>query len=96
MTDITVTAMEPGWFGVQVREGHETTSHRVQVPDDFALDAGVGPDAEPETLVRESFAFLLEKEPATAIRQEFRLDEISGYFPDYLDELRARVATGVT
>jgi hypothetical protein len=95
MTDITVTPMEPGWFGVQVREGHETTSHRVQVPEDFALDAGVGPETEPETLVRESFGFLLEKEPATAIRREFRLDEISGYFPDYLDDLRARVGTGV-
>lgn len=93
MTDITVTAMEPGWFGVQVREGHETTSHRVQMPEDFALDAGLGVDVEPEVVVRESFGFLLEKEPATAIRREFRLDEIAGYFPDYVEDLRARVAT---
>ena len=94
MTDITVLPMEPGWFAVHVREGHENTSHRVQVPEDFAVDLGA-PDAAPETLVRESFGFLLEKEPATAIRREFRLDEIAGYFPDYWDELRARVAAGV-
>ena len=93
MTDITVTPMEPGWFGVQVREGYDTTSHRVQVPEDFALDLGVG-DTSPEALVRESFGFLLEKEPATAIRTEFALDEIGRTFDDYYDELRARVAAG--
>ena len=93
MSEITVTAMEPGWFGVQVREGYDTTSHRVRVPEDFALDAGVA-GAEPETLVRESFTFLLDREPASAIRQEFALDEIAGYFGDYYDELRSRVAVG--
>ena len=90
MTDITVTPMEPGWFGVQVREGYDTTSHRVHVPDDFALDLGA-PDAEADVLVRESFGFLLEKEPATAIRKEFTLPEIGSYFPDYYDELRSRI-----
>jgi len=90
MTGIAVTPMEPGWFGVQVKEGYDTTSHRVQVPEDFALDLGV-PDAEPERLVEQSFAFLLEKEPATAIRKEFALDEIGRYFDDYYDELRSRL-----
>ncbi len=90
MTGIAVTPMEPGWFGVQVKEGYDTTSHRVRVPEDFALDLGV-PDAEPERLVQESFAFLLEKEPATAIRQEFALDEIGQYFDDFYDELRSRL-----
>jgi hypothetical protein len=32
-------------------------------------------------VVRESFAFLLEREPATAIKPEFALTEISHYFP---------------
>lgn len=94
MTDITIVAMEPSWFAVHIREGHETTSHRVQVPEDFALDMGVGGDVDDEALVRESVGFLLEKEPATAIRREFRLDEIGGYFPDYADELRARLTAG--
>ena len=92
MTDIAVTPMEPGWYGVQVKEGYDTTSHRVQVPEDFALDVGLG-EVEPETVVRESIGFLLEKEPATAIRQEFALDEIGRTFDDFYDELRSRVAS---
>lgn len=91
MTDIAVTAMEPGWYGVQVREGYDTTSHRVQIPEDLKTDLGVI-DVTDEALVRETFMFLLEKEPATAIRTEFALDEVAGYFDDYYDELRARVA----
>jgi hypothetical protein len=91
MTDIAITPMEPGWYGVQVREGYDTTSHRVRVPEDFALDAGLGP-VDDEVVVRESIGFLLEKEPATAIRQEFALDEIARTFDDYFDELRSRVA----
>jgi hypothetical protein len=91
MTDIAITPMEPGWYGVQVREGYDTTSHRVRVPDDFALDAGLG-QVDDELVVRESIGFLLEKEPATAIRQEFALDEIARTFDDYYDELRSRVA----
>jgi hypothetical protein len=92
MTEIAITPMEPGWFGVQVTEGHETTSHRVQVPEDLPLDLGV-PDAEPDLLVRESFEFLLEREPVTAISREFALDEISRTFDDFYDELRTRVTT---
>ena len=92
MTDIAVTAMEPGWFGVQVREGYDTTSHRVRVPEDMKTDLGLM-DASDEDVVRETFLFLLEKEPATSIRTEFALDEVAGYFDDYYDELRARVTT---
>jgi hypothetical protein len=91
MTDIAVTPMEPGWYGVQVTEGHGTTSHRVKLPEDFALDAGVA-GAAPETIVKESFNFLLEKEPATAISREFELAEIGRTFDDYYDQLRDRVA----
>ena len=40
MSEITITSMEPGHFGVQVTEGDTTTSHRVAVPDavDFAKE----------------------------------------------------------
>jgi hypothetical protein len=90
MSEIDVTAMEPGYFGVQVTEGDTTTSHRVRVPDDLA-DVGL-PEADPEQLVRESFAFLLEREPATSILQEFSLDDISGYFPEYPEEIGRRLS----
>jgi hypothetical protein len=90
MTEINVTPMEPGWYGVQVREGYDTTSHRVRIPEELRTDLGVF-DADDESLVRETFNFLLEKEPATAIRKEFGLDEVGGYFDDFYDQLRARL-----
>ena len=43
-------------------------------------------------LLRESFAFLLEREPATSILREFALGDIARYFDDYHAELRRRVA----
>jgi hypothetical protein len=91
MTDFAVTPMEPGWYGVQVTEGHLTTSHRVHIPDDIRLDAGLG-EVDDETLVREALGFLLEREPATAIQREFSLEEIGRTFPEFYDEMRSRVA----
>ncbi len=92
MSEITITAMEPGHYGVQVTEGDTTTSHRVAVPDDLLDDLGLaGVDAE--LLVRETFGFLLDREPATSILREFSLDQVPQYFPDYYDELRARLVT---
>ena len=92
MTEITITPMEPDHFGVRVSEGDTTTSHRVRVSpafvDDLALD-----DVDPEVLVRESFGFLLDREPATSILSDFALDDIPRYFPEYYDELRSRVTT---
>lgn len=90
MSDITVTPMGPGEFGVQVREGDNTTSHRVTVSDEL-LDELAIPDVDQERLVEESFAFLLEREPATSILEEFPLTTISRYFPEYHDELRSRL-----
>ena len=90
--EITITPMEPGWYGVQVVESRETDdlkSLRVQVPDDL-FDAGL-PDADPEVLVRESILFLLDREPAAAILPEFNLTVIADYFPDYPQEIAARV-----
>ena len=64
--------------------------HRVTVPADLA-GAGL-PDVEHERLVRESFAFLLEREPPSAILPEFDLPVVARYFPDYPAELRRRLS----
>ncbi len=82
--------MGPGEFGVQVREGDQTTSHRVTIPESL-LDELQLHDADPEAVVRESFAFLLEREPATSILPEFPLTVIADYFPEYRDELPRRL-----
>ena len=90
MSEITITPMEPGHDGVQVTEGDTTTSHRVAVPgallDDLSLDG-----VDPGLVVRETMGFLLDREPATSIMSEFSLDQVPGFFPDYYDELRARL-----
>ena len=91
MSEITITAMEPDHYGVQVREGDTTTSHRVTVPPALIEDLVLG-DVDRELLVRETFEFLLEREPATAILDEFALDDVARHFPEYYDELQARVA----
>lgn len=91
MSEIQVTPMGPGRFGVQVREGDVETSHQVTVPEPFLDELGLG-DADQEQVVRESIAFLLEREPATSIMQEFDLPTISRFFSDYPEELGRRLS----
>ncbi len=86
---IRVTPMG-GSFGVEVTDGGNRTAHRVRVPKAMIEDLGLGA-VEPERIVRESFEFLLEREPATSILDYFDLDRIASYFPEYYDELRARL-----
>jgi hypothetical protein len=91
VNEIDITPLEPGVFRVQVTEGGGVTSHRVRVPDTMVDDLGLG-KVEQEVLVRESFEFLLQREPATSILLEFALSDIARYFADYHAELRRRVA----
>lgn len=76
----------PHSYAVAVTEGENTTHHVVEVPEELR-------DDDEERLVRESFLFLLEREPATSIMPTFSLDTISRYFPDYLAEIRARLTS---
>lgn len=89
-TGITITPMEPDTFGVQLEEGDARTSHRVHVPTELLDDLGLA-DVDRELIVRETLAFLLEREPPTSILDEFSLDDVAGYFPEYYEELRRRV-----
>jgi hypothetical protein len=87
MTQITVTQQADGTFRVQTPA---STSHQVSVPPGFAASLGCG-DVAPEELVRASFEFLLEREPATSILPEFSLNIISHYFPSYPVEIGTRL-----
>ena len=91
MTSIAITPMEPGSFGVQVEEGDVTTSHRVHLSDGLVSDLQLS-DVEPERIVNESVAFLLDRVPATSLPDELSLDSIAGDHPDYYEELRSRLA----
>ena len=89
MAQITVTRQADGTFRVQTPAG---TSHDVSVPAGFAASLGCGQVA-PEELVKTSFEFLLEREPAPSILRTFGLDVISQYFPGYPAEIRARLGS---
>jgi hypothetical protein len=90
VSDISITALEEGAFGVEVVEGQRNTHHRVTVPPSLLEDLGLQ-GVEPQDVVRESFEFLLEREPPTSILNEFSLDVIGRYFPEYSDELPRRL-----
>jgi hypothetical protein len=86
---LDVSPLGGGRFRVTVTDG-KTTTHQVTVPPDLLADLGVE-DVTPEAVVRESFAFLLEREPNTSILEDFSLDVIARYFPDYPRELPRRL-----
>lgn len=87
---IQVTPMEPGHFGVELEEGDVRTSCRVRVTDGFVDDLLLH-DVDRERIVKESVSFLLERVPATDVPPELSLDQIPHDYPEYYDELRARL-----
>jgi hypothetical protein len=82
VAEVTVTEGASGAYTVTVADGPRTTTHTVRVPDGFAAALGcpLTPGIE---LVRYSFSFLLEREPASSILRTFSLDQIGSYFPEY-------------
>ena len=76
----------PYEFQVTVREGREETRHRVTLKkaDYERLSGGA---VNPDTLVTESFRFLLERESKESILRSFDLTIISRYFPEYEREI---------
>jgi hypothetical protein len=90
MQDIDIKPMGPHEYAVVVTEGQDTTHHKVRVTEQLVDDLGVV-DLDEANLVRQSFEFLLEREPGDAILREFDLAVISRYFGDYLPEMRARL-----
>lgn len=81
LAEIAISCVEGRTFDVTV---DATSRHRVSVPERFG-------DEDLEHVVRVSFEFLLEREPASSILPEFSLDVIPRYFPEYEDELPRRL-----
>ncbi len=90
MADVTITSTGPREFQVEVSEGDEQTSHRVTVPESLIEELEFS-EEDHERVVRESFDFLLEREPPSSIMSEFSLDVITRYFPEYPEEIRGRL-----
>jgi hypothetical protein len=100
MTETTIDvacAPEAGsWVcGVRVDDGGDWTAHEVTVPP--AAVSRLIPDGDAdgdavEGLVRETFVFLLEREPKESILHRFEIDVVSRYFPEYEGEIRRRLS----
>jgi len=89
VTDPDILVERRGSDLFMVRVVDAGTEHQVSIPADMTADPAL--ESDPERLVRESFAFLLEREPATSILGSFSLDVIGQYFPDYPREIRRRL-----
>ena len=76
MRTIRATRDSDGAFDVEVRDGAITTSHTVTVPPHLPRALGWQNERD-EQLVRASFEFLLQREPATSILRRFSLEVIS-------------------
>jgi hypothetical protein len=88
--DVGVTSVGGGVYQVVVGKGSSATEHRVTVPAAMLDDLGLE-GIDESVLVQESFAFLLEREPATSILGRFDLTVIGRYFPEYEQEIRRRL-----
>jgi hypothetical protein len=87
---IEVEKLDASHFRVRVIEAESESIHEVTLnPKDYARLAV--PTADPEELIRESFQFLLEREPKESILSRFDLSVISRYFPEYEREIKKRL-----
>jgi len=83
---ITVNAIDSTTFEVTVKSA-TTTTHRVTLTPSY-YEKLTNKRVTPETLVEQSFKFLLERESNTSILQSFELSLIGRYFPEYEETIR--------
>lgn len=83
---IEVEALGAGRYRVTV-DGGVLTQHEVRIPPGYLQQAGLQ-GQPPEALLRRVFAFLLEREPNTAILERFELPVVGDYFPEFPAALR--------
>lgn len=90
MAEIDVSAEGGDVYRVRVTEADGSSEHRVTATVAHVEAYGAGADVE--TLIEESFRFLLEREPKESILGRFELSVIARYFPEYPKEIRKRLA----
>lgn len=81
MADIQVVALDDSRYQVTVVD-QTTTTHHVTVKPAYAMRLTQG-KVSAENLVKQSFEFLLQREPNTSILRHFDLSVIAHYFPEY-------------
>ena len=90
MVDIRCAPDGEGWLcEVEVDEGGRRTAHTVSVTGaDLDRWAGGTGKSDAEDLMARSFAFLLQREPASSILRRFKLPVIQTYFPEFDQVMR--------
>lgn len=90
MSDIKVECapLDEGWLA-RVTVDDSSSSREFEVAVSAAELARFDPAAaDPTSLVRRSFEFLLAREPKESILRSFGLSVIGRYFPEYEREIR--------
>jgi len=84
---IEVRKFDASRFRVRVIEDGSESTHQVTLTakDCARLTGGA---TEAEQLIRNSFQFLLDREPKESILARFDLSAISRYFPEYEQEIK--------
>lgn len=91
MAEIHVEPAGEATYRVTLEEGDDAARYEVSVTPEERERYGGGASAE--TLIEESFHFLLEREPKEAILPSFGLSVIERYFPEYPAEIQRRLRT---
>lgn len=73
-------------FIVTVEERESKTQHTVSLDDEYYQKL-TGGRITKEELIRDSFEFLLEREPKESILSKFNLKVISQYFPEFEEKI---------
>ncbi|MBI4526318.1 MAG: hypothetical protein HY695_21170 [Deltaproteobacteria bacterium] len=89
MAKLDVTKKDSETFEVVVRAA-TTTTHTVTLRQDYYRKI-TGGKVPPESLIKKSFEFLLERESNTSILSRFELPVIGRYFPEYEAEIGRRL-----
>ncbi len=92
MAEIGVTMTRPENFAVTVTEGDETTTFNVEVPPMLIGDKLGLKWVDVNTVIKETFVYLLERETTATLTKRFNLLTIVHIHPDYYEELHRRLA----
>ena len=86
---ISVEIIDKNSFKVTVDKDNKT-EHIVLLNDHFHQDITNYKISKTE-LITKSFEFLLSRESNQSILNKFRLEIISQYFPEYIDEIKKNI-----
>ena len=94
-TEATCEVTGGGWAcQATVTDDRGSSTYEVTIPASGALRASLPPLADAgdaERVVRETLAFLLEREPRSSILARFDLTDVERHFPGYPAEIRRRL-----